>query len=155
MKVAPGNADVSRSGDFRCHRCFDATPRDALRVGQLAQPSRFHLRHFDDFSLGVVDGPLGYLFAVFKIPRPHLGTVFPEPLSISGQHVIDGMAPGLDGSFLVTFDAFLDQGILARMVGIGDLTISTAATVDPDEVIEGIPNPKAVRELILAQRQGQ
>ncbi|HXI85683.1 MAG TPA: PH domain-containing protein [Verrucomicrobiae bacterium] len=48
----------------------------------------------------------------------------------------------------------IDQGILARMVGIGDLTISTAATVDPDEVIEGIPNPKAVRELILAQRQG-
>ena len=49
----------------------------------------------------------------------------------------------------------IDQGILARMVGIGDLTISTAATVDPDEEIEGIPNPKAVRDLILAQRPGQ
>ena len=115
MKVVPGNADVSRSGDFRCHRCFDATPRDSLRVGQLAQPSRFHLRHFDDFSLGVAGGPLAYLFAVFKIPRPHLGTVFPEPLSISGQHVIDGMAP--DGSVLVTVDAFLDQGILANIPG--------------------------------------
>ena len=48
---------------------------------------------------------------------PHLGTVFPEPLSISGQHVIDGMAPGLDGSVLVTVDAFLDQGILANIPG--------------------------------------
>ena len=47
----------------------------------------------------------------------------------------------------------IDQGLLARMVGIGDLTISTAATVDPDEEIEGIPNPKAVRDLIVAQRQ--
>jgi len=37
---------------------------------------------------------------------------------------------------------------------IGDLTISTRPQLTPDEVIEGIPNPKAVRELILAQRQG-
>ena len=49
----------------------------------------------------------------------------------------------------------IDQGLLARMVGIGDLTISTAATVDPDEEIQGIPDPKAIRDLILAQRQGQ
>jgi len=49
----------------------------------------------------------------------------------------------------------IDQGLLARMVGIGDLTISTAATVDADEEIAGIPNPKAIRDLILAQRQGQ
>jgi membrane protein YdbS with pleckstrin-like domain len=47
----------------------------------------------------------------------------------------------------------IDQGILARIIGIGDLTISTAAAVDPDEEIEGIPNPKAVRDLIAAQRQ--
>src|SRR5271154_1009074 len=45
----------------------------------------------------------------------------------------------------------IDQSLLARMVGIGDLTISTAARVDADEEIEGIPNPKAVRDLILAQ----
>jgi uncharacterized membrane protein YdbT with pleckstrin-like domain len=49
----------------------------------------------------------------------------------------------------------IDQSLLARMVGIGDLTISTAATVDADEEIEGVPHPKAVRDLILAQRQGQ
>jgi len=49
----------------------------------------------------------------------------------------------------------IDQGLLARMVGIGDLTISTAATVDADEEIEGIPNPKVIRDLILVQRQGE
>jgi hypothetical protein len=54
MKVARGNVDVSLSGDFQCRRCFDATPR----IGQVAQPLRFHLRHFDNFSLGVVGGPL-------------------------------------------------------------------------------------------------
>jgi hypothetical protein len=49
----------------------------------------------------------------------------------------------------------IDQGVLARMVGIGDLTLSTAATVDAAERIEGIPNPMGVRDLILAQRQNQ
>ena len=49
----------------------------------------------------------------------------------------------------------IDQSLLARMVGIGDLTISTAATVDADEEIEGIPNPKAIRDLILRQRDGR
>jgi membrane protein YdbS with pleckstrin-like domain len=49
----------------------------------------------------------------------------------------------------------IDQSLLARLVGIGDLTISSAARVDADEEIEGIPNPKAVRDLIVAQRQGQ
>lgn len=49
----------------------------------------------------------------------------------------------------------IDQGLLARIVGIGDLTISTAARVDADEEIGGISNPKAVRDLILAQRHDQ
>jgi membrane protein YdbS with pleckstrin-like domain len=49
----------------------------------------------------------------------------------------------------------IDQTMLARMFGIGDLTISTAATVDADEEIEGVPDPKTVRDLIIAQRQGQ
>ena len=47
----------------------------------------------------------------------------------------------------------VDQSFLQRLVGIGDITISTAATVEAAEKVEGIPDPKAVRELILAQRQ--
>jgi len=46
----------------------------------------------------------------------------------------------------------IDQSFLARLVGIGDLTISTAATVDAAQCIEGVPNPAAVRDLILAER---
>lgn len=49
----------------------------------------------------------------------------------------------------------VDQSFLGRIVGIGDITISTAATVEGAEKIEGIPNPKGIRELILAQRGNQ
>jgi hypothetical protein len=46
----------------------------------------------------------------------------------------------------------IDQTFLARMVGIGDITISTAATAEASENIEGIPDPKGIRELILKHR---
>lgn len=46
----------------------------------------------------------------------------------------------------------VDQSFLARIVGIGDLTISTSATVEAAEKLESIPDPKGVRDLILAQR---
>lgn len=49
----------------------------------------------------------------------------------------------------------VDQSFLGRIVGIGDLTISTAATVEAAEKIEGIPDPIGVKELILAQRGRQ
>jgi membrane protein YdbS with pleckstrin-like domain len=46
----------------------------------------------------------------------------------------------------------IDQTFLQRLVGIGDITISTAATVEAAEEIDSIPDPKGVRDLILAQR---
>jgi uncharacterized membrane protein YdbT with pleckstrin-like domain len=49
----------------------------------------------------------------------------------------------------------IDQTFLARLVGIGNLSISTAATVDAAEQIVGIPDPHGVRDLILAQRGSQ
>jgi membrane protein YdbS with pleckstrin-like domain len=49
----------------------------------------------------------------------------------------------------------VDQSFAARLVGIGNITISTAATAEASEKIEGIPDPKGIRELILAQRGGQ
>ena len=49
----------------------------------------------------------------------------------------------------------VDQSFLGRIVGIGDLTISTAATVEAAEKIEGIPDPRGVKELILEQRGKQ
>jgi hypothetical protein len=49
----------------------------------------------------------------------------------------------------------VDQSFGQRIVGIGDITISTAATVDAAEKIESVPDPKGIRELILAQRANQ
>lgn len=49
----------------------------------------------------------------------------------------------------------VDQSFFARLAGIGNITISTAATTEASEKIEGIPDPKGIRELILAQRGGQ
>ena len=46
----------------------------------------------------------------------------------------------------------IDQTFPQRLVGIGDITISTAATVEAAEQINSIPNPTSVRDLILAQR---
>ena len=46
----------------------------------------------------------------------------------------------------------VDQNFFQRLVGIGDITISTAATVDAAEQLKSIPDPKGVRDLILAQR---
>ena len=45
------------------------------------------------------------------------------------------------------------QGIWGRMAGIGDVTISTAATVDAAEVALGVPNPKHIKELLISRRQ--
>jgi len=47
----------------------------------------------------------------------------------------------------------VDQTILERLVGIGDLTISTAATVDAAEGIPGVPAPTRIKDLLIAQRQ--
>ncbi len=46
----------------------------------------------------------------------------------------------------------IDQSVLQRMVGIGDFTISTAATADAVQQIKSIPDPKGLRDLIMAQR---
>jgi hypothetical protein len=49
----------------------------------------------------------------------------------------------------------IDQSFLQRMVGIGDMTISTAATVEAADHLNSIPDPKEVRDLILAQRDNR
>ena len=45
------------------------------------------------------------------------------------------------------------QGVWGRLVGIGDVTISTAATVDAAEEARGVAQPKQIKELLIAQRQ--
>ena len=45
------------------------------------------------------------------------------------------------------------QGIWGRLVGIGDVTISTAATVDAAEEARGVAQPKRIKELLISLRQ--
>jgi hypothetical protein len=39
------------------------------------------------------------------------------------------------------------------LVNIGDVTISTAATVDAAEEARGVPQPNRIKDLLIAQRQ--
>ncbi len=45
------------------------------------------------------------------------------------------------------------QGVWGRLVGIGNVTISTAATVDAAEEARGVAQPKRIKELLISQRQ--
>lgn len=47
----------------------------------------------------------------------------------------------------------VNQTLWGRLVNVGDLTISTAATVDAADVVPGLPRPLQVKDLIIAQRQ--
>ena len=45
------------------------------------------------------------------------------------------------------------QGVWGRLVGIGDVTISTAATIDAAEEARGVPRSNRIKDLLIAQRQ--
>ena len=45
------------------------------------------------------------------------------------------------------------QGLWGRIVGIGNVTISTAATAEAVEEARGVAEPKRIKELLIAQRQ--
>jgi hypothetical protein len=45
------------------------------------------------------------------------------------------------------------QSFLDGIFNIGDVIISSAATVDADEVCSGVPSPTRIRDLLIAQRQ--
>ncbi len=45
------------------------------------------------------------------------------------------------------------QTLGQRIFGIGDIMIATAGTSDYEDVARGLPNPKRIKDLIIAQRQ--
>lgn len=49
----------------------------------------------------------------------------------------------------------IDQSFFQRLVGIGTMTISTSATVEASEELQSIPDPRGLRDLILAQRSNR
>lgn len=46
------------------------------------------------------------------------------------------------------------QGVIQRIVGTGDLMVASSGTDQYEYVVEGIPDPDGVKQLIVAQRQG-
>jgi uncharacterized membrane protein YdbT with pleckstrin-like domain len=47
----------------------------------------------------------------------------------------------------------IDQSFLGRLVNIGDLAISSAASSDATEHVQGVRNPERIRDIIVEQRQ--
>lgn len=47
----------------------------------------------------------------------------------------------------------VNQGMWGRLVNIGSITISTAATVDAAEEAVGVPDPNQIKDLLIARRQ--
>jgi uncharacterized membrane protein YdbT with pleckstrin-like domain len=45
------------------------------------------------------------------------------------------------------------QSMMGRIFDVGNVTISTAATVDAAEVAEGVPHPAKIRDLLISSRQ--
>jgi uncharacterized membrane protein YdbT with pleckstrin-like domain len=79
-----------------------------------------------------------------------LMTVFPDRVSIEV-----GFWSKDSTEFFIKDIRSIDvrQGIWGRLVGIGDVTISTAATVDAAEDARGVPNPLGIKELLISRRQ--
>jgi len=47
----------------------------------------------------------------------------------------------------------LRQGFWGRVIGVGDVTISTAATVDAAETAVGVADPDKIKDLLIELRQ--
>jgi len=52
-------------------------------------------------------------------------------------------------------DIQVNQTLMQRMFGIGDVEIGTAAVEGWEEAAEGLPDAKGIRDLILSQRRKQ
>ena len=45
------------------------------------------------------------------------------------------------------------QGLWGRLVDIGDVTISTAASVEAAETARGVAEPNQIKDMLISQRQ--
>ena len=69
--------------------------------------------------------------------------------------VVEGFLAKESSEFFIKDIRSIDvkQGIWGRLVNIGDVTISTAATVESAEVAPGVPRPNKIKDLLISQRQ--
>ncbi len=103
-------------------------------------------------------GYFWYLFFFFLIIPPIVAwfrrgstvlRIFPERITLE-RGILSKCYVDLNPRDIRSID--VDQSFFDRLVGIGDITISTAATVEAAEQLTSIPDPRGVRDMILAQR---
>jgi len=103
-------------------------------------------------------GYFWYLFFFWLIIPPIIGAlkrsatdlrIYTDRISIE-RGILNKCYQDYNPSDIRSID--VDQNLFHRLVGIGNITISTAASAEGSEFLKAIPDPKGVRDLILAQR---
>jgi hypothetical protein len=76
--------------------------------------------------------------------------VYPDRVSI-----LEGFWSKESSEFFVKDIRAVDvrQNLWARLVGIGDITVSTAASLEASEMAPGVPDPHRIREMLISLRQ--
>ena len=121
-----------------------ATPQDRAKVLLEVRPSWWGYFWHLFFCWLIVPPIIAYFRRASTVLR-----VFPERITLE-RGLFSKCYKDFNPRDIRSID--IDQNFFQRMVGIGDITISTAATVEAAEQIRCIPDPKGVRDLILAQR---
>jgi uncharacterized membrane protein YdbT with pleckstrin-like domain len=98
--------------------------------------------------------PVGWLvFSVIHTTyhrRSFVMRIYPDRVS-----VVEGFIAKETSEFFIKDIRSIDvrQGLWGRIVNIGDVTISTAATTEAAEEASGVPRPNQIRELLISRRQ--
>jgi len=100
--------------------------------------------------LGLVIWPGVLLLLAFYRRRSFVMRIYADRVSVE-----EGFFSKEGSEFFIKDIRAVDvrQGLWSRLVGIGDVTISTAATVDATEEAPGVPHPNHIKDLLIAQRQ--
>ena len=90
-----------------------------------------------------------YLVALWR-RHSYVMRIYPDRVSIE-----EGLWEKETTEFFIKDIRAIDvrRGFWGRMVGIGDVTVSTAATVDAAETACGVADPDGIKALLIARRQ--
>lgn len=98
--------------------------------------------------------PVGWVVYVFMHTWYHrksfVMNIYPDRVS-----VIEGFVSKETSEFFIRDIRSIDirQGFWDRIVNIGNVTISTAASAEASEMAEGVPRPREIKELLISRRQ--
>ena len=125
-----------------------SAPPDVVSDKLLAevQPSWWRYFWYLAFAWLIIPGIIAWIKRKSIVLRVYRGRIVIEEGILSKEH----------SEFLISDIRSIDikQSLLARIVDIGDVTISTAASSDATEQIPGVPHPRDIQQLIISQRYG-